>query len=159
LFLNVSRETLPYSSFSGAVRAISLRAVIDIIYRIRYIIYVKYKAELYEKENGKIPVLEFILNLNPKQQAKIYREIDLLEKFGSDLHYPHVGSIKGKRYTDLWELRIELASDIFRVFYFLPKNNKAILLHGIVKQKQKTPKKELDTALERMKEYLRREQK
>jgi phage-related protein len=118
---------------------------------------VKYIVELYEKADGKIPVLEFILGLNPKQQAKIYREIDLLEKFGNELHYPHVDIIKGKRYVDLWELRIELSSNIFRIFYFLPENNKVVLLHGIVKKKQKTPKKELDTALERMKEYIRRE--
>jgi phage-related protein len=117
----------------------------------------EYLVELYEKVDSKVPVLDFILSLNPKQQAKIYREIDLLEKFGNELHYPHVDTIKGKKYNGLWELRIEFASDIFRIFYFLLKNNKAILLHGIVKKKQKTPKKELDTALERMKEHLRRE--
>jgi len=119
----------------------------------------EYTVELYEKADGKSPVLEFILALNPKQQAKVYREIDLLEKFGNELHYPHVDTIKGKKYNDLWELRIELASNNFRIFYFLPKNNKAILLHGIVKKKQKTPKNELETAMERMKEYLRREKK
>jgi len=79
-----------------------------------------------------------------------------LEKFGNELHYPHVEKIKGKKYKDLWELRIEFASNIFRIFFFLPKGNIAILLHGIVKKKQKTPKKELDIALDRMNEYLRR---
>jgi len=117
----------------------------------------EYVVELYEKADGKAPVLDFILSLNPKQQAKIYREIDLLEKFGNELHYPHVDIIRGKKYIGLWELRIEFASNIFRIFYFLPKNNNAILLHGIVKKKPKTPKKELDVALERMKEYSRRE--
>jgi len=117
----------------------------------------RYNVELYEKADGKTPVLDFILGLNPKQQAKIYREIDLLEKFGNELHYPHVDTIKGDKYKDLWELRIELASNIFRIFYFLPQNNNAVLLHGIVKKKQKTPKKELDVALDRRNEYLRRE--
>jgi phage-related protein len=83
----------------------------------------------------------------------------LLAKFGNELHYPHVDTIEGKKYNGLWELRIELASNIFRIFYFLPKSNKVILLHGIVKKKQKTPKKELDIALDRMKEYLRREER
>jgi phage-related protein len=117
----------------------------------------EYIIELYEKIDGETPVLEFILCLDPKQQAKIYREIDLLEKFGNELHYPHVDTIKGKKYNGLRELRIEFASNIFRIFYFLPENNRVILLHGIVKKKQKTPKKELDVALDRMKEYLRRE--
>ena len=35
-----------------------------------------YTVELYEKTDDKIPVLEFILSLSPKQQAKIYRELD-----------------------------------------------------------------------------------
>jgi phage-related protein len=116
----------------------------------------EYEVKLYEKVDNKVPVLDFILGLNPKQQAKIYREIDLLEKFGSELHYPHVDTIKGKKYKGLKELRIEFASDIFRIFYFLPQNNLAILLHGIAKKKQKTPKKELDVALDRMNEYSRR---
>jgi hypothetical protein len=70
---------------------------------------VEYKIELYEKVDSKTPVLEFILSLNPKQQAKVYREIDLLAKFGNELHYPHVDIIGGKKYNGLWELRIELA--------------------------------------------------
>jgi len=48
----------------------------------------------------------------------------------------------------LKELRIKLATNIFRIFF--PKDNTAILLHGIVKKTQKTPKKELDVALERI---------
>ena len=99
-----------------------------------------YNVKLYEKVDGKVPVLDFILNLNPKQQAKIYREIDLLEKFGNELHYPHVDVIKGDKYKGLKELRIEFASDIFRIFFFLPKGNLAILLHGIGKKSKKHPK-------------------
>ena len=106
--------------------------------------------------DSKIPVLDFILGLNPKQQAKVYREIDLLEKFGSELHYPHVDTIKGKKYKGLLELRILFSSDLIRIFFFLPKGNIAILLHGIIKKKQKTPKKELEIALDRKNDYLRR---
>jgi len=116
----------------------------------------EYKVDMYEKEGGKIPVLDFIQSLEAKKQAKIAREIDLLEKFGNELHFPHVDTIKGEKYKGLWELRTEFASNIFRIFFFLPAINNAVLLHGIVKKKQKTPKKELDVALERMKDYVRR---
>ena len=44
----------------------------------------EFEIELYEKIDGKVPVLDFILELNPRQQAKIYREIDLLKKFGNE---------------------------------------------------------------------------
>ncbi|MCL2593696.1 MAG: type II toxin-antitoxin system RelE/ParE family toxin, partial [Defluviitaleaceae bacterium] len=112
---------------------------------------------MYERLDGSMPVQEFIQALQHKQQAKIAREIDLLEKFGSELHFPHVDTIKGDKYKGLWELRIEFASNIFRIFFFLHKGINAVLLHGIIKKSQKTPKKELDVALERMKEYFRRE--
>ena len=36
----------------------------------------KYEVELYDKGENNVPVLDFILSLNPKQIAKIYREID-----------------------------------------------------------------------------------
>jgi len=101
--------------------------------------------------------LDFILTLDPKQQAKTYREIDLLEKFGNELHFPHVDTIKGDKYKGLKELRIKFASNIFRIFFFLFQDNNAILLHGIIKKRQKTPKSELDVAFDRMKDYLRRE--
>ncbi|MCL2063638.1 MAG: type II toxin-antitoxin system RelE/ParE family toxin [Candidatus Cloacimonetes bacterium] len=116
----------------------------------------EYKIELYEKKDGRVPVLEFIKCLNSKQQAKIYREIDLLERFGNDLHYPHLKSIKGELHKELKELRIVIASDIFRIFYFMHVDNTAVLLHGIIKKTQRTPQKELDIAASRMKDYIRR---
>ena len=118
----------------------------------------RYSVEMYEKLDGSMPVQEFIQALQIKQQAKIAREIDLLEKFGSELHFPHVDKMKGDKYKGLWELRIEFASNIFRIFYFLYKGNNAVLLHGIIKKSQKTPRKELDVALERMKEHCRRKE-
>ena len=117
----------------------------------------EYEIELYEKADREIPVLDFVLSLNFKQQAKIYREINLLEKFGNELHFPHVEKISGEKYKRLWELRIELASDIFRIFYFIHYQNKVILLHGFQKKTQKTPSKELEIALNRINDYLQRQ--
>ena len=114
----------------------------------------EYEVELYEKVDGKIPVLDFILSLNPKQQAKIYREIELLKKFGNELHLPHVRKMEGDKYNVLWELRIEVASNAFRIFYFMHYQNHGVLLHGFQKKTMKTPSKELDIALNRMKDYI-----
>jgi hypothetical protein len=88
----------------------------------------EYTVEMYETADGKMPVTDFIQTLESKKQAKILRKIDLLEKFGRELHYPHVDTIKGDKYRGLWELRIEFASNIFRIFFFLPKDDNAILL-------------------------------
>lgn len=57
------------------------------------------------------------------------------------------------------ELRTKQGTNIFRTFYFTIKKDKetqqeaAVLLHAIQKKTQKTPQRELDTALARMKEY------
>jgi len=116
----------------------------------------KWSIELYEKDNGQCPVLEFILSLPPKHQAKVEREIDLLEEFGINLTYPHTRKIEGGSYKDLWELRIKFARDISRIFYFIHLNNKFVLLHGFVKKSNKTPKNELEKAKNYMIDYLRR---
>lgn len=77
-----------------------------------------WKIEYYQKENGKVPVYEFLCTLEPKMRAKVSRYIDLLEKAGPNLTEPYVSPIKGDRYKGLWELRGKFASDITRVFYF-----------------------------------------
>lgn len=107
---------------------------------------------IYYDENNKVPVLEFILERAPKEQAKILREIDLLEEFGLSLGLPHVRKIKN---SDFWELRIRLGSNIFRIL-FKELENSYLLLHIFQKKTDKTPNREIDVALKRLKEYLER---
>lgn len=112
-----------------------------------------YKVKLFSKD-GKEIVLDAILSTEPKMQAKIYREINLLEEFGKELHFPHTRKIEGKKYEGLWELRVKQASNIFRVFYFIYLKDTAVLLHAFTKKSNKTPTKELEIALSRMKDYI-----
>ena len=48
-----------------------------------------FDVEYYEKEDGTFPAEEFILSLDSKMQAKMFRELDLLETFGNQLREPH----------------------------------------------------------------------
>jgi phage-related protein len=107
---------------------------------------------IYYSENNKIPVLDFLKQLNPKDQAKILREIDLLTEFGFSLGMPHIKKMSGTK--DLWELRIKQSSNNFRIFYFYYKNNKFILLHGFLKKSQKTPIQEISIALKRRTKFI-----
>ena len=109
---------------------------------------------IYYVENNRSPVVEFIQNQNPKEQAKILREIDLLEEFGLFLGMPHIRKMKSTK--SIWELRIKHSSNIFRIFFFTIKDSKLVLLHGFRKKSNKTPKKELDIALKRMLNYIER---
>ena len=53
----------------------------------------------------------------------------------------------------LYEIRIQLASDIFRIFCFFDEGKLVILANGFQKKTQKTPKQEIKKALKIMEEY------
>lgn len=115
-----------------------------------------FELEFYVKENGKIPVQDFLYSLNPKLRAKAFSDIELLKKLGSELKEPYVKPIKGKNNKGLYELRIKFSSDIARIFYFTYYNNKFVLLYGFIKKTMKTPEKEIDKARKYMEDYKRR---
>jgi phage-related protein len=54
----------------------------------------------------------------------------------------------------LYEARIQLGSDIWRVFCFFDQGKLVILLNGFTKKTQKTPKNEIDKAIELMQKYF-----
>lgn len=56
-----------------------------------------FELEFYMKENGKVPVQDFLYSLNPKLRAKAFSDIELLKKLGNELKEPYVKPMKGKR--------------------------------------------------------------
>jgi len=112
-------------------------------------------VEYYEKDNGRIPVYDFLINLSPKMKAKALREIDLLEEYGTNPNEVNVASIEGFRYKGIWELRIRFAGDISRIFYFTYSKETIVLLSAFVKKTMKTPQIELDRALKYKRDYER----
>jgi phage-related protein len=56
----------------------------------------------------------------------------------------------------LYEIRIEFASNIYRIFCCFDKGNLVVLFNAFQKKTQKTPKKEIDLALKLMNEYFTR---
>jgi len=111
-----------------------------------------WEIELYKTADEKEVVADFLDSLPTKHRAKAIWEIDLLAVQGTKLTLPYVRHIDG----ELWELRIKFASDISRIFYFIPVQNKIVLLHGFVKKTDKTPASEIDTAKKRILDYKER---
>lgn len=111
-----------------------------------------FDVEYYEKKDGTFPAEEFILSLSPKMQAKMFRELELLETFGNELREPHSKSLG----DGIYENRAKVASDITRVLYFFVINKKIILTNGFVKKTQKTPESEIMLAKKYRKDYLER---
>ncbi len=118
--------------------------------------YLNWDVEYYKQENGKIPVLEFLLSLNPKIRAKTFSEIELLKIHGDKLKEPYVKAIKGDKYKGIFELRVKFSSDISRIFYFTFSKNKFILLNGFIKKTDKIPQNELNKAILYKQDYERR---
>ena len=49
----------------------------------------EYKVQFYEKENGEVPVEEFLLNLDTKMRAKLTGLIAILQEYGNQLREPY----------------------------------------------------------------------
>ena len=93
---------------------------------------------------------DFLVRQPQKVQNKIFKVIEAIETFERIPSY-YLKTIKDSK--GLYEARIKLGSDIWRVFCFFDKGKLVILLNGFAKKSQKTPKKEIEKALKLMKSY------
>tara|TARA_B100000678_G_scaffold222667_1_gene190245 strand:+ start:3844 stop:4134 length:291 start_codon:yes stop_codon:yes gene_type:complete len=91
-----------------------------------------------------------------KVQDKIYKVIEIIETY-ERVPSNYLKALKGT--YRLYEARIKLSSNIWRVFCFFDKGKLVILLNGFQKKTQKTPKKEIDKALILMKMYFQEKNK
>lgn len=80
--------------------------------------------------------IEWTLNL--------LRTIDRVPK----KYFEHMTNTDG-----LFEIRVEVGSNIFRIFSFFDKGNLIVLGNGFQKKTQKTPKGEIEKALKIKAEY------
>lgn len=88
--------------------------------------------------------VEFVLSLPVTVRGKSASTIDLLKKHGRNLGMPHSKKI----HKDLYELRVKGKIEARLIYGIL--SGKAYLIHGFIKKSNKTPKKEIDTALKRL---------
>lgn len=106
----------------------------------------------YEKENGEVPVEEFLNSVNPKMRAKIYGLMGILQEKGNMLREPYSKHLE----DGIFELRCKFGNDITRVLYFFYYEGKIIMTNGFVKKTQKTPKEEIQIAKDRRKDFIER---
>jgi len=95
--------------------------------------------------------LEFFEGLKPEVQKKFNWTLELIATLDRipEKYFKHMTNSDG-----IYEVRVEYASNIFRVFSFFDKGNLVILVNGFQKKTQKTPKKELELAEKLKREYL-----
>ena len=56
--------------------------------------------------------------------------------------------------TGIYEIRVEVGSDIYRVFSFFDEGQLIILVNGFQKKTQKTPKNEIELAEKLKRQYF-----
>ncbi|MFH1407354.1 MAG: type II toxin-antitoxin system RelE/ParE family toxin [Candidatus Omnitrophota bacterium] len=110
-----------------------------------------YTCYYFETGTGKSPVRDFIDSLDPATQRKFFVKVGWLEECGHRLPMPHARHLK----DDIFELRLEGKEGAIRILYFFFNGNKIIFTSGFKKKTEKTPKKELKLAFERMRLYER----
>lgn len=81
-------------------------------------------------------------------RAHYARLASLLVDYGIDLRLPHSRAMG----EGLFELRVKGKEGIARIFYCTLIGKRIVMLHGFIKKTDKTPDKELVTAIKRMKE-------
>ncbi|MHC5776182.1 type II toxin-antitoxin system RelE/ParE family toxin [Nostoc sp.] len=113
----------------------------------------EWKVEFYQFANQESPVLDWFKEQDAKVKARLGHIFDLLKEQGVAVGEPHVKHLEDK----LYEIRAEQDRNIYRVIYFAYTGKQFILLHGFQKKSQKTPRKELKLAKERMKDFVERE--
>ena len=114
----------------------------------------QWKIEFYQSQNGNPVVYDWFLDQEPKVKARFAQIFDLLQDKGISVGMPYVRPIVK---TKLYEIRVEQSTNIYRIFYFAYTGRRFILLHGFQKKTQKTPKKEIELAETRRKEFLAQE--
>ena len=94
--------------------------------------------------------VDFLTKQPIKVQNKIFKIIEAIETL-ERIPTTYLKLISGT--NGLYEARIQLGTDIWRVFCFLDRGKLVILLNGFQKKTQKTPKNEIEKAINLMKEY------
>ena len=111
---------------------------------IRQVIaYKRYFLDFYEDQADDVQKkIEWTLNL--------LRTIERVPK----KYFDHMTGTDG-----LFEVQVELGSNIFRIFAFFDKGNLIVLGNGFQKKTQKTPKTEIEKALKIKAEYENKKRK
>jgi len=112
----------------------------------------KTKIYYYISPSGRNPAKNFIDSLAKNQKAKILRVFQYIREYGIRVPIQHIKKVKQ---TPFWEIRT-LGKDNIRIIYAVVYKKDLLVIHGFIKKKQKTPKKELETALNRYREWLQR---
>ena len=103
----------------------------------------------------KIIYLDFFETLKPEVKKKFNWTLQLIPTIEKipEKYFKYMTNSSG-----IFEIRVEVGTNIYRVFSFFDKGNLIILDNGFQKKTQKTPKKEIELAEKLKKQYFDEQQ-
>lgn len=95
--------------------------------------------------------LDFFGSLKPEVQRKLNWTLQLIATVERipEKYFKHITGSAG-----IYEIRVEVGSNIYRVFSFFDKGQLVILVNGFQKKTQKTPRNEIALAEKLKKQYF-----
>lgn len=104
------------------------------------------RIRFWTSSSGRSPVEDWLHALPIEDRAKVAAVLVEIEEVGWQAAGCEFRQIKSK----LWEIKIHAPRGGFRLFYVIVTGPEMILLHALRKATRKTPKKDVDLALQRM---------
>jgi len=106
----------------------------------------------YKTTQGKTPVEEFLDNLSAKHAQKVVWVMQLVEEL-ERIPAQYLKKLSGTE--EIWEIRAQVGSDIFRILGFFIDSHTFLATNGFQKKSMAVPKSEISLAEKRRKDYLR----
>ena len=107
----------------------------------------------YRTVSGKCPVKEYLDSLTDSEVTKIAWVLKLIRELDQ---VPSKYFKKLSNTDDIWEVRVDVEMNTFRLLGFFHGRELIILTNSFQKKSQKIPLKEIKLAEKRKKEYLNR---
>lgn len=105
----------------------------------------------YKTVQGTVPVEEFLDSLSSKQAQKMVWTMQLVEELPR-VSTQYLKKLRGTK--EIWEIRTQVGSDIFRVLGFFASNMRFVVTNGFKKKTMVIPRLEVNLAEKRRQEYL-----
>jgi len=113
-------------------------------------------VQFYRTQTGRSPVEDFLSSLSGPQAAKIAWVLQLVEDLDT---IPRQYFKKLTNTDEIWETRVQVGRNTFRLLGFFDGSKLVILNHAFAKKSQKIPKSEITIAEQRKRDYFRRKRK
>jgi len=104
----------------------------------------------YREGDGTVPLLEWLDGLKSKALVKCRVKIERLRDLGNELRRPEADYLR----DGIYELRVGLEGQNYRMLYFFWGNTAVVMTQGLVKERV-VPVKEIERAIERKKKFER----